>query len=108
MKDLFFIAGKEVCFIEAALLLEADWQSRLHEVWSCIIPEQEAVNRLKERNGLSEEEALQRIHSQADNQYRVDRSNVVLCTLWDYSVTQVQVEKAWRLLQERIVDDGGL
>lgn len=99
---LFSVSGKEVCFIEAALLLEADWQSRLHEVWSCVIPEEEAVRRLGERNSLSEEESLKRIRSQADNQYRVDRSNVVMCTLWDYCVTQRQVEKAWCLLQQRL------
>ena len=51
---------------------------------------------------MSEEEALQRINSQVDDEYRVERSNVVLCTLWDYSVTQKQVEKAWTLLQERL------
>ncbi|KAF6028484.1 COASY [Bugula neritina] len=94
--------GKEVCFIEAALLLEANWSSQLHEVWSCVIPEKEAVLRLHARDGLGEEEALKRIRSQSSNEYRVDNSNVVLCTLWDYQVTQQQVETAWKLLQERL------
>lgn len=91
-----------MCFIEAALLLEANWSSQLHEVWSCVIPEKEAVLRLHARDGLGEEEALKRIRSQSSNEYRVDNSNVVLCTLWDYQVTQQQVETAWKLLQERL------
>ena len=99
---LILLTGKEVCFIEAALLLEADWQQRLHEVWTCIIPEQEAITRIMNRNSLSEEEARKRLSSQANNQYRVDKSNVVLCTLWDYEVTQKQVEKAWQLLKGRL------
>lgn len=84
------------------MLLEAGWQNKLHEVWCCVIPEEEAIKRIQERNSLSTEEAKKRVQSQQSNQYRVDKSNVVLSTLWDYPVTQKQVEKAWKLLHERI------
>lgn len=34
-------AGKRVCVIDAAMLLEAGWQDMVHEVWTVIIPETE-------------------------------------------------------------------
>ena len=46
---------------------------------------------MKERNKLTEEQARQRLNSQISNLERVEMSNVVLCTLWEYEYTQQQV-----------------
>ena len=94
--------GARVCVVEAALLLEAGWDAVVDEIWVSVIPEDEAVKRLGERNELSEEEAKKRLASQLKNRERVSRANVVLSTLWEPEHTQKQVEKAWRGLQERI------
>ena len=51
----------------------------------------QAVRRLVERNGITEEEAVKRLISQMSNKERVNRANVVLCTLWHPDVTQQQV-----------------
>ncbi|XP_013395799.1 bifunctional coenzyme A synthase-like [Lingula anatina] len=61
-----------------AVLLEAQWDSFVHEVWVCIVPRDEAVKRLIDRNNLSEEQARQRIDLQMTNIDRVQRANVVL------------------------------
>ena len=37
---------------DAAVLLEANWNEFFHEVWVTIIPPEEAVKRLMDRNGL--------------------------------------------------------
>ncbi len=66
------------------------WKFLLKCHWRTVFVFQ-AVKRIVERNKLSEEDALKRIRSQMSNQDRVDRGNVILCTLWDYSVTQKQV-----------------
>lgn len=100
--DLAVAEGKQVCVIEAAVLLEAGWQSMVHEVWTIVIPETEAVRRIMERDGLSEAAAQSRLQSQMSGQQLVDQSHVVLSTLWEPHVTQLQVEKAWALLQKRI------
>lgn len=34
-------AGKAVCVLDAAMLLEAGWSEMVHEVWTVIIPENE-------------------------------------------------------------------
>ncbi|XP_030076933.1 bifunctional coenzyme A synthase isoform X2 [Microcaecilia unicolor] len=94
--------GKAICVMDAAVLLEAGWEDIVHEVWTTIIPEPEAVTRIMDRDGVSEDAAKARLLNQLSNSERVARSNVVLCTLWDPEVTQKQVEKAWDLLQERI------
>uniref|UniRef100_A0A8C3WVZ1 Bifunctional coenzyme A synthase n=1 Tax=Catagonus wagneri TaxID=51154 RepID=A0A8C3WVZ1_9CETA len=94
--------GKRVCVIDAAMLLEAGWQNVVHEVWTVVIPETEAVRRIVERDGLSEAAAQSRLQSQMSGQQLVDQSHVVLSTLWEPHVTQRQVEKAWALLQKRI------
>lgn len=95
-----------VMVIEAAILLQAGWEKDCHEIWSMIIPREEAVKRIVERNGLTEEAARQRIGSQMDNETIVKHSNVVFSSLWSYEYTQQQAEKAWKELQEHIVCNG--
>ncbi|KAF7665195.1 hypothetical protein LDENG_00149950 [Lucifuga dentata] len=94
--------GKQVCVVDAAVLLEAGWTDMVHEVWVTIIPEEEAASRITERDGVSTEEALRRLRSQWSNARRVEQANVVLSTLLEPEVTQKQVIKAWELLQKRI------
>ncbi|XP_033963471.1 bifunctional coenzyme A synthase [Pseudochaenichthys georgianus] len=94
--------GNQVCVLDAAVLLEAGWTDMTHEVWVTIIPEEEAVIRITERDGVTTEDALRRLQSQWSNSQQVERANVVLSTLWEPEVTQKQVLKAWELLQERI------
>lgn len=100
--DLAVAKGKTVCVIDAAMLLEAGWQNMVHEVWTIVIPETEAVRRIVERDGLSEAAAQSRLQSQMSGQQLVQLSHVVLSTLWEPDVTQRQVEKAWNLLQQRL------
>ncbi|XP_069733142.1 bifunctional coenzyme A synthase [Phaenicophaeus curvirostris] len=94
--------GKSVCVLDAAVLLEAGWQDMVHEVWTTIIPQEEAVKRIVARDGLSEEAARSRVQSQMTNSQRVEQAQVVLCTLWEPEITRKQVEKAWDLLQQRL------
>lgn len=94
--------GKQVCVLDAAVLLEAGWTDMVHEVWVTVIPEEEAVLRITERDGVSTEDALRRLQSQWSNSKQVEHANVVLSTLWEPEVTRKQVLKAWNLLQQRI------
>ncbi|KAI0210275.1 Bifunctional coenzyme A synthase [Lamellibrachia satsuma] len=100
--DAYSKEGKDVVVLDAAVLLEAGWDTMVHEVWTTSVPKDEAVRRIMERNKISKEEATRRIESQLSNQARVNRANVIICTLWEYEVTQKQVEKAWSLLKMRL------
>lgn len=69
------------------------------QVWVCIIKREEAIKRIVERDGRTQEEAERRIDNQLSNKERVSRANVVFCTQWAAEYTQDQVERAWEGLQ---------
>ena len=94
--------GFKVCVLDAAVLLEAGWDSATNEVWVTFVPENEALSRILSRDGISKEQATNRIKSQIANEERVMKANVTICTLWEPEYTQHQVERAWGHLLERI------
>ena len=94
--------GFKVCVLDAAVLLEAGWDTETDEVWVTFVPESEALSRIQLRDGISEEQAANRIKSQISNEERVNKANVAICTLWEPEFTQEQVVKAWINLKERM------
>ena len=94
--------GCNVVVLDAAVLLEAEWDKDCHEVWVCVVPRVEAVKRIVDRDNKSTIEAEKRIDSQMSNQERVNMANTVFCTLWDPSETQEQVEKAVNRLNKEL------
>lgn len=95
-------AGVEVVVLDAAVLLEADWDKACHEVWVCTIPRTEAVKRIVERDNKTAEEAEKRLNSQKSNEQRCKAANTIFCTLWDKDVTQKQVVSAWTRLAKEL------
>ena len=98
--------GEDVVVVEAALLLEAGWDSLVDEVWSTESPEESVIKRLQSRSDLSQEEAKKRIDSQMSAEERTSRSQVVVDnsgdlvelervvrSIWDHRV-KAKVEKA--------------
>lgn len=102
IKDLYEKENKQIIIMEAAVLLRAGWQSACHEVWCCIIPREEALKRLGDRNGLTEEEADKRIKAQISNSELVRHSDIVFCTAWSYEYSQQQAEKVWANLVDEL------
>lgn len=94
--------GFKVCVLDAAVLLEAGWDTATDEVWVTFVPENEALSRILSRDGITQEQAANRIKSQITNEERVMKANVAICTLWEPEYTQHQVERAWKQLLERI------
>ena len=70
-----------VVVLDAAILLEAEWDQDCNEVWVSIIPPSEAIQRIAERDKLTCDEATKRIGSQLSNSQRVAKANLVLCSL---------------------------
>jgi len=100
--DTLWREGHQVVVLDAAVLLEAGWEEYCHEVWVCVLPVEEAVDRIIHRDGKTREEAEKRINSQMSNCERVERAMTVLCTLWEKEVTQRQVEAAVRRLESEL------
>ena len=84
----------KVVVLDAAVLLEAGWEAACHEVWVCVVPRSEAVTRIVERDGRTQEEATRRLDSQKSNEERVREASTVISTLWHPDITQEQVVRA--------------
>ena len=87
--------GVEVVVVEAALLFEAGWDSLVEEVWVTDSPEEMVIERLKKRNGLSEEEARKRISSQMDRSERLERADAVIANSGDMAGLESAVKELW-------------
>uniref|UniRef100_A0A1B6CV28 Bifunctional coenzyme A synthase n=2 Tax=Clastoptera arizonana TaxID=38151 RepID=A0A1B6CV28_9HEMI len=95
-------SGHKIVVLDAAVLLSAGWQEFCHEVWVSIVPPEEAIKRLSERNNISSEEAQKRVEALPSNLEQVKHANVVFSTLWRPKYTQKQVVKAWENLNLRL------
>ncbi len=87
--------GVEVVVVEAALLFEAGWDSLVEEVWTTDSPEQAVIERLKVRNGMSEEEARKRMSSQMGRTERLDRSDYVIENSGDMVALGLAIKELW-------------
>ena len=87
--------GVGVVVVEAALLFEAGWDSLVEEVWVTDSTEEIVIERLKLRNGLSEEEARKRISSQMDRAERLERSDFVIDNSGDMAGLESAIKELW-------------
>jgi dephospho-CoA kinase len=70
--------GTDVVVVEAAILMEANWQTLFDEIWVVTSEKETVIERLKERNSLTRENAIDRIDSQMSQDERIEHSNVVV------------------------------
>jgi dephospho-CoA kinase len=95
-KAAFDTDGVAVTVVEAAVLLEAGWDSLVDEVWTTHASESIVVQRLFERNGLDEAEARKRINSQMSATERNRRSDVVVDNSGDLTALEQTVKNLWK------------
>lgn len=92
--------GYRVVVMEAAVMVQAKWYNYCHQLWSVIIPKDEAIKRIQERNDLPEEDAKNRVEAQPSNLEQIEYANVVFSPFWSYEYTQGQVDRAWKHLEK--------
>jgi dephospho-CoA kinase len=87
--------GTDVVVVEAAVLIEANWVDLFDEVWVVTSDKETVIERLKDRNSLSREDAIIRIDSQMSTEERIDHSDVVISN--DKTIDELtdNVEKIW-------------
>lgn len=96
--------GTEVAVLEAAVLIEAEWQDLVDEVWVVSVSPDAARERLMARNNMSAEDADARISSQLSNDERLRHADIVLDTDCPLDEVRGRVEAAWTALAERSAD----
>ncbi|MFC1866066.1 dephospho-CoA kinase [Chloroflexota bacterium] len=90
--------GVKVVVIDAPLLLEADWDSQVDEVWVSISPRAIIIERLK-RKGFSCQDALARIRFQMTDSQRRKMADVVIHNNSRLDKLELKVERLWRRRQ---------
>ena len=95
-----------VIVLEAAVLIEAEWQDLADEVWVIIVEPELAKKRLMERNRLSEEQADARIESQLTNKERLEHADVSIKNSGSLEEFGEAIQKEWDRLQRRIKQAG--
>jgi len=87
--------GVDIVVIEAPLLIEAGWDTKVDEVWITTAPRAAIFKRL-EQLGLSRTEAMARIRSQLPDREQVNHADVVINTDCSLDELEGKVGKIWR------------
>jgi len=90
--------GADIAVLEAAVLIEAQWQDLVDEVWVVAVSRDTAKQRLIARNNLSPEDADKRIDSQISNDQRLKHADVLISNDCSPEQTQQRVQRAWTAL----------
>ena len=93
-------AGAAVAVLEAAVLLEAGWQSEVDEVWAVAVPPQVAVRRATSRDGVDAEAVRARIAAQLSNEERAAKADVVIENSGSPKALAERLRHQWHRLRE--------
>lgn len=81
--------------VDAALLIEAGWHHMVDEVWLVVTDREIQIERLMKRNGLTRQQALNRINSQMDQDIKRRYADRIIDNSRDMEYTRKQVEQLW-------------
>ncbi len=93
--------GVKVVVLEAPLILEVGRTSQVDEVWVTVAPEATVLQRVRERTGLSEQEARARIQAQIPTEERIKHADVVIDTDCSLDELKAKVKRLWLRLQSQ-------
>jgi len=89
-----------IVFLEAALLIEANWYKVCGNIWVVSLDPTVALRRLQERDNLSETEAKLRVEAQLDQEERLAYADVVLQNEGTPEELFTQTQQALRELKQ--------
>ena len=87
--------GTRVAVVEAALLIEAGWRSLADQVWVTVAGEEQVVQRLQTRNGLTPEQVRDRMRTQLSTEERKQYADVVIDTSGTLEDVRAMVRSLW-------------
>ena len=93
--------GAEVCVLDMPLLYEKNLDRLCHRVWCVWLPEEEQLRRLMLRNGLSRQQALERVASQLSPEEKARRADDIIDNSGTPEETGCRVRTLYRELRER-------
>ena len=96
-------SGEQVAVVEAAILIEANWQDLFDELWVVDADKEEVIRRLIDRNNVTRDQALERIESQMDRVERNGYADAVIENNGGLSELENNISRLWN---ERISQRG--
>jgi len=93
--DSWIADNKKIGIVEAVNLIEANYIVWCDEVWLFKVDDTIALERLKNRNNLSQNEAKKRIKSQVSWNKRVDYANFTIDTDGDIKDIYIKIKKLY-------------
>lgn len=77
-KQIWYQQGVRIIFLEAAVLVEANWDTIVDEVWSILANRSNVLLRALSRENTTEAQLKQRMDAQVSTNARIGVSNVVI------------------------------
>ena len=90
-----------IIVLEAAVLLEANWQSDVDEVWVVTVEPDVAIARATARDGVDEAAVQARIDAQLSNGERVALADVVIDNGGDEAALLAKLDAEWERLRQQ-------
>lgn len=87
--------GTKVGVVEAAILLEANWQPLADQIWVTVASEENVIQRVMARNSMTEEQVKARIQAQTSDEVRTAAADVVIDTNTTLEEVKARVQAAW-------------
>ena len=92
----------QIVVIEAIKLFDSDLSSKCDTVWVTYTPEAMQVQRLSERRGMSDMEALSRIKQQSSQKDKIAKADLVVVNDSSFEKVWKQVYNAWNKLSVNV------
>ncbi len=87
-----------IVVVEAAILLEAGWQSLVEQLWVVAASIEVVIDRLQTYKNFTEEQARARIAAQISNEERIAKADKVIWNNHGLAELRQAVEEAWQSL----------
>lgn len=94
------LGGASLVVLEAAVLLEANWQSDVDEVWVVAVEPEVAIARATARDGVDETAVQARIDAQLANSERVALADVVIDNGGTEAELLAKLDAEWKRLRQ--------
>jgi dephospho-CoA kinase len=92
--------GNPVVVVEAALLIEAGWNTLVDQVWVTVAPEPVILERLKSQRGFKKEQVLARLHTQMPSQEKVKHADKVISTDCSREELRSKITALWQIFSK--------
>ena len=82
--------------VEAAILIEANWQALFDEIWLVVASRERVVERIERDRGLKPEQTEARIRAQLSDEERQKHSTLVITNDGTFDELREKVTQLWR------------